>query len=229
MSYVKRLVEDDLLAKMAASGAVLITGPKLCGKTETATQYAKSVLRMDRDPQVPVIMATNPQLLLEGEIPRLIDEWQEQPEIWNYVRHEVDKRKLKGVFILTGSANPPENVSLHSGAGRFTVLQMDTMTWQELGYSSGTVKMSDLLLGAVEDFYEPAVSLEAIIERICIGGWPNLINADYKNALEMNRGYVDLLCEVDMSQVSGVKRNPDKVRSLMRSLSRNVATLVDNN
>jgi predicted AAA+ superfamily ATPase len=228
MSYVKRLVEDDLLAKMAASGAVLIKGPKSCGKTETATQYAKSVLRMDRDPQVPVIMATNPQLLLEGEIPRLIDEWQEQPEIWNYVRHEVDKRKLKGVFILTGSANPPENVSLHSGAGRFTVLQMDTMTWQELGYSSGTVKMSDLLLGAVEEFYEPAVSLEAIIERICIGGWPNLINADYKNALEMNRGYVDLLCEVDMSQVSGVKRNPDKVRSLMRSLSRNVATLVDN-
>ena len=228
MRYVKRLVEDDLLAKMAASGAVLIKGPKSCGKTETATQYAKSVLRMDRDPQVPVIMATNPQLLLEGEIPRLIDEWQEQPEIWNYVRHEVDQRKLKGVFILTGSANPPENVRLHSGAGRFTVLQMDTMTWQELGYSSGTVKVSDLLLGAVNDFYEPAVSLEAIIERICIGGWPNLINADYKNALEMNRGYVDLLCEVDMSQVSGVKRNPDKVRSLMRSLSRNVATLVDN-
>lgn len=228
MSYIKRLVEYDLMAKMAASGAVLIKGPKSCGKTETAIQYARSILRMDRDPQVPMIMATNPQLLLEGATPRLIDEWQEQPEIWNYVRHEVDQRKLKGLFILTGSANPPENVRLHSGAGRFTVLQMDTMTWQELGYSSGTVKVSDLLLGAVNDFYEPAVSLESIVERICIGGWPNLINADYKNALKLNRGYVDLLCEVDMSQVSGVKRNPDKVRSLMRSLSRNVATLVDN-
>lgn len=228
MSYIKRLVEDELLAKMAASGAVLIKGPKSCGKTETATQYAKSVLRMDRDPQVPVIMATNPQLLLEGETPRLIDEWQEQPEIWNYVRHEVDKRKSKGVFILTGSANPPEQVRLHSGAGRFTVLQMNTMTWQELGYSSGTVKMSDLLLGADIDFYEPAISLEWIIERICVGGWPTLINENYKNALNMNRGYIDLLCEVDMSQVSGVKRNPDKVRSLLRSLARNIATLVDN-
>ena len=228
MSYIKRLVEDELLAQMAASGAVLIKGPKSCGKTETATQYAKSVLRMDRDPQVPVIMATNPQLLLEGETPRLIDEWQEQPEIWNYVRHEVDKRKSKGVFILTGSANPPEQVRLHSGAGRFTVLQMNTMTWQELGYSSGTVKMSDLLLGADIDFYEPAISLEWIIERICVGGWPTLINENYKNALNMNRGYIDLLCEVDMSQVSGVKRNPDKVRSLLRSLARNVATLVDN-
>ena len=228
MRYIKRLVEDDLVAKMAASGAVLIKGPKSCGKTETAIQYAKSVLLMDRDPQVPVMMATNPQLLLEGETPRLIDEWQEQPEIWNYVRHEVDKRKSKGVFILTGSANPPEHVRLHSGAGRFTVLQMNTMTWQELGYSSGTVKMSDLLLGADINYYEPAISLESIIERICVGGWPTLINENYKNALNMNRGYIDLLCEVDMSQVSGVKRNPDKVRSLFRSLARNVATLVDN-
>ncbi len=228
MSYIKRLVEDDLLEKMAASGALLIKGPKSCGKTETATQYAKSVLRVDRDPQVSVIMATNPQLLLEGENPRLIDEWQEQPEIWNYVRHEVDKRKTKGQFILTGSANPPENVKLHSGAGRFTVVQMDTLTWQELGYSSGTVKLSDLLRGVVNDYYEPAISLELIIERICIGGWPTLINEGLKNALNMNRGYVDLLCEVDMSQVSGVKRNPHKVRSLLRSLSRNVATLVDN-
>lgn len=228
MSYIKRLVEDELLAKMAASGAVLIKGPKSCGKTETAIQYAKSILSMDRDPQVPVIMATNPQLLLEGETPRLIDEWQEQPAIWNYVRHEVDKRKSKGVFILTGSANPTENVRLHSGAGRFTVLQMNTMTWQELGYSSGTVKMADLLLGADINYYEPAISLESIIERICVGGWPTLVNGNYKNALNMNRGYIDLLCEVDMSQVSGVKRNPSKVRSLLRSLSRNVATLVDN-
>ena len=228
MNYIKRLVEDDLMVKMAASGAVLIKGPKSCGKTETASRYAKSVLRMDRDPQVSVVMATNPQLLLEGETPRLIDEWQQHPEIWNYVRHEIDERKSKGMFILTGSANPPEQVRLHSGAGRFTVLQMETMTWQELGYSNGIVKLSDLLLGACKEYYEPAISLESIIERICIGGWPTLINEGYKNALNMNRGYIDLLCEVDMSQVSGVKRNPHKVRSLLRSLSRNIATLVDN-
>ena len=228
MSYIQRIVEEDLLAKMMASGAVLIKGPKSCGKTETATRYAKSVLRMDRDPQVSVIMATNPQLLLEGANPRLIDEWQEQPEIWNYVRHEVDNRKSKGLFILTGSANPPENVKLHSGVGRFTVLQMDTMTWQELGYSSGKVKLSDILMGAVNDYYEPAISLDFIVERLCIGGWPTLIDMELKNALYLNRGYIDLLCEVDMSQVSGVKRNPFKVRSLLRSLSRNISTLVDN-
>jgi predicted AAA+ superfamily ATPase len=228
MAYIKRLIEGDLRRKMSASGAVLIKGPKSCGKTETASQYAKSILRMDRDPQVSVIMKTNPGLLLEGATPRLIDEWQEQPEIWNYVRHEVDERKSKGVFILTGSANPPENVRLHSGAGRFTVLQMDTMTWQELGYSSGMVKLSDLLKGTIFDYYEPAISLEDIIERICIGGWPTLLNEDYRNAVSMNQGYIDLLCEVDMSQVSGVKRNPHKVRSLLRSLSRNISTLVDN-
>lgn len=228
MSYVRRLIEDDLLDKMSASGAVLIKGPKSCGKTATAKQYAKSILEMDRDLQVPVMMATNPLLLLVGDTPRLIDEWQEQPEIWNYVKHEIDDRNAKEQFILTGSANPTDNVKLHSGAGRFTVLQMDTMTWQELGFSTGTVKMSDLLLGSLNDFYEPAITLDFIIDKMCIGGWPGLIDESVKNALNMNRGYVDLLCEVDMSRVSGIKRDPLKVRSLLRSIARNTATLVDN-
>ena len=125
---------------------------------------------MDRDPQIPVMMATNPSLLLVGNTPRLIDEWQEQPEIWNYVRHEVDDRKAKGQFILTGSANPPDDVKLHSGAGRFNVLQMDTMTWQELGYSSGNLKMSDLLRGDLGNYHEPAIQLDFIIDRMLIGG-----------------------------------------------------------
>jgi len=228
MEYKKRLVEAELMAKMAASGAVLIKGPKSCGKTETATRYAGSVLNMDRDPQVAIMMATNPRLLLEGEPPRLIDEWQEHPEIWNYVRHEVDQRKSKGVFILTGSAQPPEQVRLHSGAGRFTVVQMETMTWQELGHSSGTVKLSDLLAGEAKEYFEPGISLDKILERICTGGWPALIHENLPNALNLNRGYVDLLCEADMSRVSGINRHPQKVRSLLRSLSRNIATLADN-
>jgi len=228
MSYIKRIIEEDLLGKLSASGAVLIKGPKSCGKTATANQFAKSVLEMDRDKQVPVIMATNPQLLLVGDTPRLIDEWQEQPEIWNYVRHEVDDRKAKGQFILTGSANPNDDVKLHSGAGRFTVVQMDTMSWQELGYSSGIVKISDLLQGSFPSFYEEGISLDFIIDKMLIGGWPALLNENVKNALKMNSGYVDLLCEVDMSRVSGVKRDPLKVRSLLRSIARNTATLVDN-
>uniref|UniRef100_UPI004047138B ATP-binding protein n=1 Tax=Algoriphagus sp. TaxID=1872435 RepID=UPI004047138B len=226
--YIRRLIEEELVEKLAASGALLIIGPKSCGKTATAKQYAKSVLEMDRDPQVPVMMGTNPKLLLTGNTPRLIDEWQEQPEIWNYVRHEVDDRKLKGQFILTGSANPADNAKLHSGAGRFTVMQMDTMSWQELGYSTGTIKLNELLKGKANPNYETAISLELIIERMCIGGWPTLISETEKNALNMNRSYVDLLCEVDINRVTGVKRDPQKVRSLLKSLARNVATLVDN-
>lgn len=228
MSYIKRIIEEDLLEKLSASGAVLIKGPKSCGKTETAKQFAKSLLEMDRDKQVPVIMATNPQLLLAGATPRLIDEWQEQPEIWNYVRHEVDDRKAKGQFILTGSANPNDDVKLHSGAGRFTVVQMESLTWQELGYSTGIVKVADLLQGALPDFFAAGISLDFIIEKMIIGGWPTLLNESAKNALKMNSGYVDLLCEVDMSRVSRIKRDPLKVRSLLRSLARNTATLVDN-
>lgn len=228
MRYIKRIIEEDLKEKLSASGAVLIKGPKSCGKTATAKQYAKSILEMDRDKQVPVIMATDPRLLLTGDTPRLIDEWQEQPEIWNYVRHEVDDRGAKGQFILTGSANPNDDVKLHSGAGRFTVVQMDTMTWQELGFSTGKVKISDLLDGYSENFYDSGVSLDFIIDKMLIGGWPALLNETTKNAIKMNSGYVDLLCEVDMGRVSGVKRDPLKVRSLLRSLARNTATLVDN-
>jgi uncharacterized protein len=228
MSYIKRIIEEDLLEKLYASGAVLLKGPKSCGKTATASQFAKSVVEMDRDKQVPVIMATNPQLLLVGNTPRLIDEWQVHPEIWNYVRHEVDDRKAKGQFILTGSANPADDVKLHSGAGRFTVVQMDTMSWQELGYSTGIVRVSDLLQGYFPNFYDAGVSLDFIIDKMLIGGWPTLLNESTKNAIKMNSGYVDLLCEVDMSRVSGVKRDPLKVRSLLRSIARNTATLVDN-
>ncbi len=228
MSYIQRIIEAELTDLLSASGAVLIKGPKSCGKTSTAKQFAKSVLEMDRDSQVPIIMATNPQLLLIGDTPRLIDEWQEQPEIWNYLRHEVDDRNAKGQFILTGSANPTDDVKLHSGAGRFTVLQMDTMAWQELGYSNGVVKMSDLLQGSISDFYQQGVELDFIIDRMLIGGWPTLLNETPKNALKMNHGYVDLLCEVDMNRITGVKRDPLKVHSLLRSIARNTATLVDN-
>jgi len=228
MGYIRRILEDELSENLSASGAVLIKGPKSCGKTEMAKQFAQSIVEMDRDRQVPVIMATNPKLLLVGSTPRLIDEWQVQPEIWNYIRHEVDDRKAKGQFILTGSANPGDAIKLHSGAGRFTVLQMDTMTWQELGYSTGIIKMSDLLEGHFPDFYEEGVSLEFILDRMLIGGWPTLLGESTKNAIKLNSGYVDLLCEVDMSKASGVKRDPSKVRSLINSLARNTATLVDN-
>jgi len=173
-------------------------------------------------------MGIDPKILLTGETPRLLDEWQEQPKLWNYVRHEVDERKSKGQFILTGSANPDEEIKLHSGAGRFTIVEMQTMSWQEMGYSSGQLSMSKILVGKSFPFIEVELSVELIIERMIKGGWPALINVSLEDAILLNRSYIDLLADIDMSRVSYVKRDPQKVRSLLRSVARNVATLVDN-
>ncbi|MFA5620117.1 MAG: DUF4143 domain-containing protein [Weeksellaceae bacterium] len=227
MGYKKRFSDKELEQKLEASGAVLIRGPKACGKTETAKQIAKSILKVDRDEQVPALMGASPKRLLEGETPRLIDEWQVQPRLWDYVRHEVDERKKNGQFILTGSANPEESVKMHSGAGRFTILDMRTMSWQELGHSSGKISLKNLFKGKKIDIYDEATDLEFIIEKIIIGGFPALLNKSIKQATQLNRAYIELLEEVDMSRVSNVNRDSVKVRNLLRSLARNTATLVE--
>jgi predicted AAA+ superfamily ATPase len=226
--YKSRIIETEFAEKLNASGAILIKGPKSCGKTETAKQFAKSILEVDNDEQVPSAMAVNPKRLLAGTTPRLIDEWQEQPSLWNYVRHEVDNRKQTGQFILTGSANPSEDTRLHSGAGRFTIVEMQTMSWQEMGYSSGAISVSDLLAGKSGEIVDEATDVELIVERIIKGGWPALLNLSLKNAMLINRTYIDLLAETDMSRVSNIKRDPLKIRALLSSLSRNIATLVEN-
>jgi predicted AAA+ superfamily ATPase len=228
MVYYSRIVEKEIERKLNASGALLIKGPKSCGKTETAKQFAKSILQVDRDEQIPVVMSIDPNILLSGATPRLLDEWQEQPKLWNYVRHEVDDRKEKGQFILTGSANPDEDVKLHSGAGRFTVVEMQTMSWQEMGYSTGQVSIEQLLSGNSLSFIKTELPLDLIIERMIKGGWPALMKVSLEDAILLNRGYIDLLADIDMSRVSNVKRDPQKVRTLLRSIARNIATLVDN-
>ena len=226
-SYRERLTDKELLDKLDSGGALLIRGMKACGKTESARQYSNSVLAMDRDSQVPLLMSTAPERLLLGETPRLIDEWQEHPKIWNYVRHEVDDRKKSAQFILTGSANPEESIKMHSGAGRFTTLDMRTMSWQEMGYSTGKISLNDLFESAKIDIYDEPTDLEFIVERIIAGGFPGLLRKNTRQARDLNRAYVDLLAEVDISRVSDTKRDPIKVRNLLRSLARNTATMVD--
>jgi predicted AAA+ superfamily ATPase len=226
-SYRERLTDKELLEKLDSGGALLIRGLKACGKTESARQYSNSILAMDRDSQVPLLMSTSPERLLLGATPRLIDEWQEYPKIWNYVRHEVDDRKKSAQFILTGSANPEESIKMHSGAGRFTTLDMRTMSWQEMGYSTGKISLNDLFEGAKIDIYDEPTDLEFIIERIIAGGFPGLLRKNIRQARDLNRAYVDLLAEVDISRVSDTKRDPIKVRNLLRSLARNTATMVD--
>jgi predicted AAA+ superfamily ATPase len=227
MAYIKRITDSELQRKLSSSGAILIKGAKACGKTESAKQVAGSILSVDRDEQVAAIMGTSPKRLLLGKTPRLIDEWQEQPKLWDYIRHEVDDRQQASQFILTGSANPEESAKMHSGAGRFTTLEMRTMTWQELGLSSGKVSMKNLFEGSKVDLYDEPVALEFIVERIIIGGFPTLLGKNMSQAADLNRAYVDLLAEVDMSRASNVKRDPVKVRSLLRSIARNTATMVE--
>jgi len=226
-SYKERLTDKELIRKLDSAGALLIRGMKACGKTESAKQFSKSILKMDQNAQVPLLMETAPERLLLGETPRLIDEWQEYPKIWNYVRHEVDNRKETAQFILTGSANPEETIKMHSGAGRFTILDMRTMSWQELGFSTGKISLKSLFEGAKIDIYDEPTDLEFIVERIIMGGFPALMGKSIRQANDLNRAYVDLLAEVDMSRVSNTKRDPAKVRNLLRSLSRNVATMVE--
>lgn len=227
-TYIERISDAELKRKLNASGALLIRGMKACGKTQSAKQLASSMISFDQDEQVPLLMETAPQRLLIGGVPRLIDEWQEYPKIWNYVRHEVDQRNKTAQFILTGSSNPEESVKMHSGAGRFTVLDMRTMSWQEMGYSSGEISLGKLLNGLDQQTIDTSTELELIVERIIKGGFPGLLNKSLSQAIEINRAYVDLLAEVDMSRVSNVRRNPEKIRALLRALARNTATMVDN-
>jgi predicted AAA+ superfamily ATPase len=227
LTYITRISDEELKLKLNASGALLIRGMKACGKTQSAKQLAASIISFDQDEQVPLLMETAPQRLLLGDAPRLIDEWQEYPKIWNYVRHEVDHRNKSAQFILTGSSNPEESVKMHSGAGRFTVLDMRTMSWQEMGYSTGKLSLGKLLNGIDQQTSDTPTELELIVERIIKGGFPGVLNKSLAQAMVINRAYIDLLAEVDMSRVSDVKRNPEKVRGLLRALARNVATTVD--
>ena len=228
MEYIKRISDIELQRKLEASGAVLIRGAKACGKTESAKQLAKSIIHIDRDEQVQLLFDTAPKRLLMGETPRLIDEWQVIPKLWDLVRHEVDDRKKSGQFILTGSSNPEEDAKMHSGAGRFTIVDMRTMSWQELGISTAKIKLSDLFEGKPIELEDNRTELELIVDQIIKGGFPTLMNSTINQAMEVNRAYVELLAEVDMSRVSQSRRDPIKIRSLLKSLARNTSTLVDN-
>ena len=228
MEYIKRISDIELQRKLEASGAVLIRGAKACGKTESAKQLAKSIIHIDRDEQVQLLFDSAPKRLLMGETPRLIDEWQVIPKLWDLVRHEVDDRKKSGQFILTGSSNPEEDAKMHSGAGRFTIVDMRTMSWQELGISTAKIKLSDLFEGKPIELEDNRTELELIVDQIIKGGFPTLMNSTINQAMEVNRAYVELLAEVDMSRVSQSRRDPIKIRSLLKSLARNTSTLVDN-
>ena len=230
--YKKRIADELLARKLKGKGAVLIQGPKWCGKTTTAEQISKSILYMTNpaEKEQNISLAElNPSLLLEGETPRLIDEWQVATKIWDAVRFEVDHRGKEGQFILTGSAVPANmNDVTHSGTGRFSWLTMRPMSLYESGESNGTVSISNLFDKDVKISGKNDLSLEDIAYLCCRGGWPRSLFMEKDIALDQAYDYYDAVVNSDISRVDNVNRNSERAKNLMRSYARNIGSQVSN-
>lgn len=223
LNYVPRVVDGEIRADLAALGAVVIEGPKACGKTETARQHAASEVLLDLSPEDAEAARIDPRLVLEGATPRLIDEWQVVPTLWNAVRRAVDDRREPGQFLLTGSARPADEARRHSGAGRFSTVRMRPMTMLERGRSSGDVSIGRLLDG---EKLEPAaceIEVADYAAEVVIGGWPALIEADEQTAARLNRGYIDAIVEADIHTVDDVHRDPVLVRRFLHAFAQLVS------
>ncbi len=225
-AYKPRIADDLLRRKLAGKGAVLVQGPKWCGKTTTAKQVAGSVLDLGKTGilnNARLALQIRPADLLKGETPRLIDEWQSIPELWDMIRSEVDDRNEFGQFILTGSSVPvKEGVRRHSGTGRYGWIDMRPMSLWESGESIGTVSLGDLFDGKEPPTSENPLSLEEIAFLICRGGWPQATFLSGDIALDQARDYFEAIYKVDIHRVDDVKRSAERARLLMRSYARNV-------
>ncbi|MDR1831194.1 MAG: DUF4143 domain-containing protein [Fusobacteriaceae bacterium] len=226
--YLPRIADEKLKLMLATSGATLIVGPKWCGKTRTAEEMAKSVLYMqdpDNSAAYKQLADTKPSKLLEGDVPRLLDEWQTAPVLWNAVRFAVDRRRERGQFILTGSVIPPDYPDMHTGTGRISRMTMRTMSLFETGESTGGISLRDLFDGKTELFDENKLTIEKIAYILTRGGWPEAVceeNEIYARRIAYN--YLDAVANQDMSDIDGVERNPVRVYALMRSVARNIST-----
>ena len=228
--YLCRIADKVLDTALESSGAVLIEGPKWCGKTRTAEEKAKSVLYMqDPDHTASYLKAadTKPSLLLRGNTPRLIDEWQMAPVLWDAVRFAVDQRQESGQFILTGSAVPKDNAVQHTGTGRISRMLMRPMTLFESLESNGSISLKELFDGATDGECFSSLTIENLAYVLSRGGWPASIGEKESVALRRVYDYVDAVINIDVSRVDGVEKNPARVRALMRSLARNVSTMAN--
>lgn len=227
-TYIPRIVDEELKEKLESKGAVLIIGPKWCGKSTTALQQANSSIFM-QDPtnqyQNIMLAKASPKRLLSGDTPRLIDEWQIVPSIWDAVRFEIDQRNEFGQFILTGSATPPDNEKIHhSGIGRITRLVMRPMSLFESKDSNGDVSLSDLFNGNCDIDGFTDKTLDDIAYLVCRGGWPNAIVDNKKIALRQAIDYYDGLINYDIYKLDDVKRKSDRMNLLMKSYARNISS-----
>lgn len=230
--YKKRIVDEILSKKLKGKGAVLIQGPKWCGKTTTAEQISNSILYMaksDEQEQNKVLAEINPSLLLAGDVPRLIDEWQIAPKLWDAARYEIDHRNAEGQFIFTGSSVPANmDEVIHTGTGRFAWLLMRPMSLYESGESTGEVSLKDLFEGKEKIQGINKLDLEKIAFLVCRGGWPRSIYMEEEIALEQAFDYYKAVVETDISKVDNISKNPERVKKLMRAYARNMGSQASN-
>lgn len=230
-NYRPRIIDQTVEEYLTAFGAVCLEGPKWCGKTWTSSYHSKSEIYLG-DPagnfQNRQLAELSPALVLEGETPRLIDEWQEVPPIWDAVRHKVDQSAQKGQFILTGSATPNHKGILHSGAGRIAKLRMRPMSLWESGDSSGKVSLEKLCRGELTPVMTGEVDLKRLIELIIRGGWPGSLGLPLEQAALLPAEYLNAVIDDDVYRIDGVKRDTAKMRLLLRSLARNESTTATN-
>lgn len=222
--YRNRVADQLLQDQLEAAGVVLVQGAKWCGKTTTAVHAAKSVLYMDDPRQLQNnlrLAETNPSTLLEGPAPRVIDEWQLAPQLWDAARFEVSRRGALGMLIFTGSAVPPDMSKItHTGTGRFAWLTMRPMSLWESGESNGMLSLESLFEGVAQDVAAAEMDVERMAYLVCRGGWPQTLKMKDRASLLQARNYVDAVCNSDITRVDGVGRNPALAHLLMRSYSR---------
>lgn len=234
MSYLPRIADNQLEERLEAFGAVLIEGPKWCGKTTTAEQISKSIIRMqdpDMREEYAATAASKPSLLLLGDTPRLIDEWQDAPVLWDAIRTMVDRRQSPGQFILTGSNAVDKTKILHSGTGRISRMKMQPMSLWESNESNGGISLMELFNNKDLDIdgIKSNMKIEDLINAACRGGWPAFVNMKSDRAkLLIARDYVDTVCRDDISRVDGIKRDERITRAILRSYARNISTLAKN-
>jgi predicted AAA+ superfamily ATPase len=224
--YLPRVVDAEIETATKIAGALLIEGVRACGKTVTGEHHAASVVRLDTDPQALAQAELTPELLLDGETPRLIDEWQLAPGLWNQVRRTVDDRRKRGQFILTGSATPADDVTRHSGAGRILRLRMRPMSLFESGHSTGAVSLASIMDGHEVSGSRSGLDLAGVVERLCVGGWPGLQDLTPADAGKVLVSYLDDVARADILAFDDTqpRRNPMGVSRLLRAYSRHVAT-----
>ena len=229
--YIPRIIDPRIEEYLSAFGAVCIEGPKWCGKTWTSSYHSKSEIYIG-DPagnfQNRQLAELSPALVLEGESPRLIDEWQEVPSLWDAVRYQVDRNPQKGLFLLTGSATPNHKGILHSGAGRIARLRMRPMSLYESGVSSGRISLQKLCCGELTPCMTGEIDLKNLIEWIIRGGWPGSMSLSFEQASLLPGEYLNAVIEDDVYRIDGVKRDTQKMRLLLRSLARNESTTASN-